>query len=77
MINSIDLFAGCGGLLDGFKQSRKYKLLAAIEWEKAPCENLRKRLETKWRTKNADDIVLQFDIQRTEELFNGWENDPI
>ena len=76
MINSIDLFAGCGGLLDGFEQSGKYNMLAAIEWEKAPCENLQKRLESKWGIDDACDRVLQFDIQRTEELFTGWHDDP-
>lgn len=74
-IRSIDLFAGCGGLMDGFEQSGKYKTLAAVEWEKAPCENLRVRLKDKWKYKNARDMVLQFDIQRTEELFSGWKDD--
>lgn len=76
MINTIDLFAGCGGLMDGFEQSGKYKTLACVEWEKAPCQNLIKRLKDKWNYKNAEEIVLRFDIQRTEELFNGWD-DPI
>ena len=48
MINSIELFAGCGGLLDGFEQSKKYNLIAAVEWESAPCDNLKKRLNDKW-----------------------------
>lgn len=74
-IKSIDLFAGCGGLMDGFEQSGKYETLAAVEWENGPCRNLRTRLKDKWNYKNADHMVLQFDIQRTEELFNGWEND--
>ena len=74
-IKSIDLFAGCGGLLDGFEQSEKYKTLATVEWERGPCRNLRTRLKDKWGYENADDIVLQFDIQRTEELFTGWTND--
>ena len=74
-IRSIDLFAGCGGLMDGFEQSGKYETLAAVEWEKAPCMNLRKRLKDKWNYKNADDRVLQFDIQRTNELFYGWNDE--
>lgn len=75
IIKTIDLFAGCGGLMDGFQQSGYYKTIAAVEWEKAPCENLRERLKTKWNCKDADKIVMQFDIQRTDELFKGWKND--
>ena len=74
-IKAIDLFAGCGGLMDGFEQSEKYKLIAAVEWEKAPCANLQKRLEDKWNCKDADKRVLRFDIQRTDELFNGWNDE--
>lgn len=74
-IKTIDLFAGCGGLMEGFEQSGKYETLAAVEWEKGPCRNLRKRLKNKWKYENADDMVLQFDIQRTDELFAGWKDD--
>lgn len=72
---SIDLFAGCGGLMDGFEQTGFYDTLAVVEWEKAPCRNIKKRLEDKWQYKDADTRVLNFDIQRTDELFNGWTND--
>lgn len=75
MINTIELFAGCGGLLDGFEQSGYFNTLAAIEWEKAPCNNLIRRLTDKWHMQDANKRVLRFDIQRTDELFNGW-NDP-
>lgn len=74
-IKTIDLFAGCGGLMDGFEQSKFYSTLACVEWEKAPCDNLRKRLSEKWKYKDAYSRVLRFDIQRTEELFLGWHND--
>lgn len=77
IIKSIDLFAGCGGLMDGFLQSGHYKTIAAVEWEKAPCENLRQRLRDKWKRKDADKIVMQFDIQRTDELFEGWKDDKV
>ena len=75
-INTIDLFAGCGGLMEGFEANNNYKTLACVEWEKAPCNNLRKRLREKWGYTNADEMVLQFDMQRTDELVRGW-NDPI
>ncbi len=75
-LNTIDLFAGCGGLCEGFEASGLYTTLACVEWEKAPCNNLAKHLKEKWKYTDADSRVLRFDIQRTEELFGGW-NDEI
>jgi len=74
-VNTIELFVGCGGLLDGFEQSGMFNMLGAVEWEKAPCENLIKRLQNGWSMKDADKKVLRFDIQRTEELFSGWDDE--
>ena len=72
--NIIDLFAGCGGLLDGFEANPHFKSLASVEWEPMPCQTLRQRLRTKWMHKNADEEVMQFDIQRTRELFHGFND---
>ena len=75
MLNTIDLFVGCGGLSEGFEQSGKYKMLGAVEWEPAPVKELRDHLARKWSMFDADKRVLQFDIQRTDELFAGWEDE--
>lgn len=74
-LKTVDLFAGCGGLMDGFEQSGYYHTVSAVEWEKAPCNNLIKRMESKWGYDDADSRVLHFDIQRTEELFGGWQDE--
>ncbi|MDZ5472423.1 DNA (cytosine-5-)-methyltransferase [Bacillus sp. 31A1R] len=73
--NIVDLFAGCGGLLDGFLQTGKYKEVASVEWMKPQVNTLIHRLETKWGVQDAKERVLHFDMQREEELFHGWEND--
>lgn len=74
-IKMLDLFAGCGGLTDGFMQTLQYADIAAVEWKKAPVDTLRVRLKEKWGKFDADDSVLHFDIQREDELFNGWKGD--
>lgn len=71
----IDLFAGCGGLEDGFLQSGKYEDIAAVEWLKPQVNTLINRLKTKWGIKDADQRVMHFDIQREDELFNGWNDE--
>ena len=75
-IKTIDLFAGCGGLTEGFEQSGHYKIIAGVEWENAPITCLRHRMKTQWGMKDADDRILRFDMQRSEELINGWKDDP-
>ena len=72
--NSIDLFAGCGGLMDGFQQEGHFNTLACVEWEKNPCETIANRLATKWGHKAAKQEVIRFDIQRTEELVSGFDD---
>jgi DNA (cytosine-5)-methyltransferase 1 len=44
----IDLFAGCGGLSEGFLQTGRYNALAHVEWEKPMVDTLRNRLISKW-----------------------------
>ena len=71
----IDLFAGCGGLEDGFLQSGMYIDVAAVEWLKPQVNTLIQRLKTKWQIADASDRVMHFDIQREEELFKGWKDE--
>jgi DNA (cytosine-5)-methyltransferase 1 len=71
----IDLFAGCGGLEDGFLQTNYYECVSSVEWLKPQVDTLRKRLKEKYGVMDSDEKVLHFDIQREEELFHGWSND--
>lgn len=71
----IDLFAGCGGLEDGFLQTGAYECISSVEWLKPQVDTLRYRLKNKYNILDADESVLHFDIQREDELFNGWSND--
>jgi DNA (cytosine-5)-methyltransferase 1 len=75
-INTIDLFTGCGGLLEGFETESHYETLACVEWEKAPCDNIANRLRTKWGYEDANRRVIRFDMQRNNELINGF-SDPL
>ena len=73
-LNTLDLFAGCGGLTEGFLRTGHYNTIGAVEWDKAPADTLRHRLNTAWKIENPENIVIRFDIQRTDELFNGFED---
>lgn len=72
--NVIDLFAGCGGLTDGFLQTDQFNTLAAVDWELPTVETLKKRLTTRYGYDINTEKVLHFDIQRTEELINGYSD---
>ena len=73
----IDLFAGCGGLEDGFLQSGRYEDVAAVEWLQPQVKTLMHRLKNKWGLDDANERVMCFDVQREEELFGGWDDDSI
>ena len=69
----IDLFAGCGGLSEGFLQTEKFEGLAHVEWETPMVNTLRQRLIDKWHhsENEAKKRVIKFDVQKTEELIHG------
>ncbi len=76
----IDLFAGCGGLSEGFLQTGRFSALAHVEWEKPMVDTLRNRLETKWNesVNESKKRVVFFDIQKTDELVYGnWSESSI
>lgn len=74
----IDLFAGCGGLSEGFLETGKFIGLAHVEWESPMVNTLRQRLVDKWghTEEDAQKRVVKFDVQKTEELLHGdWSED--
>jgi DNA (cytosine-5)-methyltransferase 1 len=76
----IDLFAGCGGLSEGFLQTGLYEGLAHVEWEMPMVNTLRNRLANKWEHSAEDSMksVIHFDIQKTDELIDGnWSDDTL
>ena len=62
----IDLFAGCGGLSEGFYR-QGYKALAHVEINHPACETLRTRM-CHYGYKNADKEVIEHDITAPDIL---------
>lgn len=76
-INVIDLFAGAGGLSEGIMQAGNMNILAHVEWEMPMVKVLRRRLEQAWgdTRKEAEEKVIHFDVQKTDELLYGLPSD--
>ncbi len=79
--NFIDLFAGCGGLSEGFYK-QGYNALAHVEINPTACKTLRTRMKY-YGYKNADEAVLELDItredviDRIDKVINGQKVDVI
>ena len=74
----IDLFSGAGGLSEGFLQTKKYKFLAHVEWKHPMVITLRNNLIKRWNYSEEEALkrVVEFDIQKTDELLNGnWSEE--
>lgn len=71
----IDLFAGCGGMTEGFIKTNKYNEVAAVEWLKPQVDTLRNRLAKKWGMGDANNRVIHFDIQKNRQLFKPFLGD--
>lgn len=79
--NFIDLFAGCGGLSEGFYK-QNFDALAHVEINPVACKTLRTRMKH-YGYENADESVLELDItsedvlERIENAVKGQEVDII
>lgn len=62
----IDLFAGCGGLSEGFYR-QGYKALAHVEINHFACETLRKRM-AHYGYKDIEKEVIEYDITAPDIL---------
>lgn len=65
-MNFIDLFAGCGGLSEGFYKEG-FNALAHVEINPTACRTLRTRMKH-YGYENADDAVLEMDITRDDVI---------
>ena len=62
MINFIDLFAGCGGLTEGFYK-QGYNALAHVEIDHWACESLKTRMKHYgYSNEDVEKAVLEADI---------------
>ena len=62
----IDLFAGCGGLTEGFYK-QNFKALAHIEIDPIACTTLKTRMKH-YKFNNAEEAVLEQDITRDDVI---------
>jgi DNA (cytosine-5)-methyltransferase 1 len=46
-----------------------------VEWDHPSLKTLVNRLKIRWGYENAEELALHFDMQRTDELLDGWKSD--
>ena len=66
MLSFIDLFAGCGGLSEGFYRAG-FKALAHLEIDHKACETLKTRM-THYGYPDAERDVLEYDITKEDVI---------
>jgi DNA (cytosine-5)-methyltransferase 1 len=71
-IRFLDLFAGCGGLSDGFISVPGFESVAHVEWKKAPADTLRRRLRSKHLP--ANESVIECDITHRDQVFQALDS---
>ena len=74
----IDLFAGAGGLSEGFHETGSFDFIAHVEWERPMVDTLRNNLVKRWGYSKDEALkrVICFDVQKTDELFSGnWTDE--
>lgn len=60
-IRFLDLFAGAGGLSEGFIQAGGYEPVAHVEMDRAACNTLRTRVAYHWLVKHGrKDVYIQY-----------------
>ena len=74
----VDLFAGCGGLSEGFYQEG-FKALLHLEWDATACQTLRTRMRHYgYKASDIENAVVCDDITRpdiVEELSSRIDKD--
>ncbi|MBA7601624.1 Modification methylase HaeIII [subsurface metagenome] len=75
IIKVIDLFAGCGGLSDGFFKTNNFDMVCVVEWNRKCCETQIHNITHKFGKQEAEKRVINFDIQDYKKLINGWKEE--
>ena len=73
-ITFVDLFAGCGGLSEGFYQEG-YQALAHVEINHTACQTLTERMKY-YNYTNYDKAVIEEDITNPNIIEKRWSSLP-